>query len=1246
MELKDLVKSLRASGIDVAVEDMLDSFWLARHVEGRLFAQPTSDGLPQEAPAPVRPPPPYAQDAAIPGPDRVAPATDSRPIWPDAREKNGMRRASYGAIPAARALPDRLSFSRALRPFTVRRPSGDWTEMDEERTVDVSATIGFPFPVVRPAQQRWFTVDLVLEDDPAILVWRETLREFFKVLHHSGAFDDVRFWHLESDRRPTKDATSSDFVLVSQGGARTSTKFVAGSGVARLVLLISHGASPHWNDGSYDRLLRSWVGTSSVAIVYLLPKSDHKRAALGEAQGVCSAVKPGLPVLQLDARRFWWTVTDDGGSPFVPLVELDPASIHRFAKMQMGLGGDNPVIFLDRSRIGPSTSGSAELAQGDIERIVSALGARSPGALRLARLLSMAPFTLPVARLIQETVLGAASSPYVLAQVMLSGLVRTTSDAAIRDPERIYFQMRSVARDVLLRSLRKSEAEAAAAELEARVSAHVEKSRDRIDRYTIRYLDDHGQDTVPDFAQAFARVSRALLGDPASADDLRSKVRRFRDKFSPARLRVALDTLRRHRDVPIDPDDIDQEVWRGLLEDDLVRQNSTGEWRLRVGVSDEAVTEPAPVAPAPIKQQQVRLAEFALLLSAEGGLTAPLPDLDRDAAAFSDWLRAMGVPSENIFLLNQPGRERLERTIYDLLQRLRQSIGRRRLYLYFAGHTVQTDQVNLVVGASPRDTVPLPGLLRQIVNADTIDEIISIIDGGGLAYGRRDLLGALGIEPIRVSVKLPDTFTIVAQGGMHRTIAPRSFMSEVLEALRTATVDGYVTTRSVTDRLLKRLSSEVLIEATGESFTIYGPLPDMLPTQGQIRRVWIFSDFVEAEQAIQRAAGPPRPSGDGFNTFELVHEGTSITATMVHSPSWPDMSRSRAPDAIITIQSAYATESSDLRQVLVATDIQITQNEQIASSPRLIAAARRVADVPPNDRRLAPVVLGTVADFNLQKSTAFRFVAGHSEDTRMLVELRDEFPAAHLLAVYALRDPPNRDLSANRQVASTVALVILQSLLDVPADQQLRLPPTADAFRRADELLRRSVSQVNQAPELVQRQLDTIAKDLSAERRRNDDVWPELHRRLADAYLALASRLKQAQNLSNALQHFNIALDYCIRVEPAPLTEARLRMQIGDVLLLRGELSRNPTDLSAAVTSFEEAASLFRDAHRPEEAASADHRAQTLDRSMVRMSRSRAAAAPKSKAPARKPSPSPKTMAKARSRSKKSVKKAAKKKKK
>src|SRR5207248_2859039 len=105
----------------------------------------------------------------------------------------------------------RLNLARALRPFHKRRPSRQRQELDELRTVETTAELGgYLLPVFRPLNERWFDVDVVLEDDPAIALWRDTMRDFCQMLGDTGAFRDVRSWRLRMPIQTQAEPTVSE----------------------------------------------------------------------------------------------------------------------------------------------------------------------------------------------------------------------------------------------------------------------------------------------------------------------------------------------------------------------------------------------------------------------------------------------------------------------------------------------------------------------------------------------------------------------------------------------------------------------------------------------------------------------------------------------------------------------------------------------------------------------------------------------------------------------------------------------------------------------------------------------------------------------------------------------------------------------------------------------------------------------------------------------------------------------------
>jgi hypothetical protein len=236
-------------------------------------------------------------------------------------------KASPVAVPAGRALTGRLQMTRALRPLRQRRPSRTELALDEQSTVEATAEFGnywdperrVLYPVFRPVDRRWFDVEVVLEDDPGIGVWQDTVRDFCQMLRDTGAFRNVRWWRLRL-------LQNSSAVLENPAGRRFPAHLLAGSGVRRLVFFATHGSSIRWLDGSYARLLEPWLHASSVVLLHLLPRRSWKRTPLGDPHGMCRAEEPGVTTANLRVEPFRWMLAYDEYAPALPAAPAVPLS--------------------------------------------------------------------------------------------------------------------------------------------------------------------------------------------------------------------------------------------------------------------------------------------------------------------------------------------------------------------------------------------------------------------------------------------------------------------------------------------------------------------------------------------------------------------------------------------------------------------------------------------------------------------------------------------------------------------------------------------------------------------------------------------------------------------------------------------------------------------------------------------------------------------------------------------------------
>jgi len=470
--LQYLLELLQAAGVKPHVEDVLDVLWLAQQCrelklyETTLPAPPTADSTTQPSPdlASAR----QRAQTAMPS-VRHGKLTHEEPTSPKEPKASGSGelpvysaakwggandsiKASPVVVPAGHALPGRLSFGRALKPFRRRWASRREMELDEELTVQMTADRnGELYPVFRPRAERWFDVDVILEDDAAILVWQDVMRDLSQVLRDTGAFREVRRWRLRTQPRP---------LLEAPGGSRLSTAVIAG-GSRRLIFFVTHGSSLYWADGTYARLIEGWTRFCSIAILQVLPPHRWNRTLLGEPAGLCVALEPGIPSARLHVDPFWWSmaaVDDEAGSVLVPVAPLEAAALGEFALMQMARARRCPVVALAAAASKDDVV-TVPSEKRDVEREIALLREKSQPAFQLAVYLSAGPFTLPVARLVQEAMFGSTAEHVHLADVLLSNVLEVSSaDLEKDDPNLVYYDFQPEARRILMRSLREMDA--------------------------------------------------------------------------------------------------------------------------------------------------------------------------------------------------------------------------------------------------------------------------------------------------------------------------------------------------------------------------------------------------------------------------------------------------------------------------------------------------------------------------------------------------------------------------------------------------------------------------------------------------------------------------------------------------------------------------------------------------------------------------------------------------------------------
>lgn len=610
MNLEQFIAALDRANLDFQINDVLDALWLAgldrtltgsslalaSHSSDKTTGRPPSvtsseNGALVSAPADRR----ELDDR----PDNQATKKQSTPVFPlgDPLETGRSVKASPAMVPLGRALPNRLSLMRSLRPLRQRWPSRQALELDEERTVEATAELrnarsNAIYPKFLAQSERWFDVDVVCEDDAAIELWDDVLRDFSQMLRDTGAFRQVRLWRLRLRNVAVGGSLSVD-VLETPAQNWVRSDSLAGSGVRRLVFFASHGASRNWRNGEYGRVLGPWLHDCSVVLLHLMPYERWEFTRLGEPQGVCAADQPGSNAAVLKVEPFRFVASYDARSSALlplPVVPLDSHAMSRWAFMLMGRGRRCPVFLID-TRAGSvahePAGGELERASArDVELSVAYLRETSPEAFRLAVNLCSAPFTVSVARLIQHTMFGEAADQSHLAELFLSGLVAAKG---VKDGDGVtnarYFEIRPVARRVLLRSLRDSDAQRLATALRKQVSAYIEAITGSPISFAALVPDDSGKYDLPTWAQPFAEMAVALRGQtpgPVDGERVRELVRRFEREYPPeivgAAARLAADAERRW------PGSASQRVIDALVQAQLIQPTPGDAWSSEPGV--------------------------------------------------------------------------------------------------------------------------------------------------------------------------------------------------------------------------------------------------------------------------------------------------------------------------------------------------------------------------------------------------------------------------------------------------------------------------------------------------------------------------------------------------------------------------------------------------------------------------------------------------------------------------------------
>ncbi|MFD8571723.1 SAV_2336 N-terminal domain-related protein [Streptomyces sp. NPDC059639] len=439
--LTALAERLREAELDPGVVELADALWLAGHIDageqGRSredsakIPGATPDVGPAPVPGPLPPPPAQQQFSGEPSGLDVG----GRLFAPsgDAAQSSGLRAVPV-RVPAPPVLPDPVGLQRGLRPLQrYRAPVRASRTLDEQATAERAAQSGgLVVPVFSARRRREARLLLLMDLSTSTAVWREALDELRYVCERAGAFREVQVQYLyeDGDGRPGSAPTVGHF-----GRLRDPAQLTDPTG-RQLTLLLSDCAGPMWRSGRMQQLLHRWARSAPVAVVQPLPQSMWQRTHLPARRGV-------LHRREGPAGRFEFA-PDRGRPPVdalpVPVLALRRSSVEGWARLLSGATGQSLRTAAGWVGAVHPAAVSSVRAHQDVaarDRVRTFLHRATPPARRLAVSLTVVPLYLPVMRLMQHVVL-AGSGPEVMAEVLLSGLLRRRDDAV--DPDKVRYE--------------------------------------------------------------------------------------------------------------------------------------------------------------------------------------------------------------------------------------------------------------------------------------------------------------------------------------------------------------------------------------------------------------------------------------------------------------------------------------------------------------------------------------------------------------------------------------------------------------------------------------------------------------------------------------------------------------------------------------------------------------------------------------------------------------------------------------
>ncbi|WP_433894223.1 SAV_2336 N-terminal domain-related protein [Streptomyces sp. CA-111067] len=455
------------------MRDLADAIWLARQFgrTGSPQSPPVQARSQQAEPASVEKGPATPRDLPTP-----APAPSPTPTTTGTILRAPTPRSSVSGEPttAVRLVdrPDlrrRSELCRALKPLGVPFAAPGGSDLDEEATAEASADAETLVPVLRENREKWLDLSLVVDESTSMAVWRRTARELYELLAHLGVFRNVRAWRLDGDVGPVLSPYRAEGPLPTAPGGAHGPEALHDSTSRRLIIVLTDCVGRAWGSPRMAAALKGWQQHGHLLLVNTLPHRMRHRTLL-RPEPVRWRYIPGIGprLMARSPGRSRSAVGADTLRGAVPVVGLTPEELGVWAAGFAGVRQDwfhgRAVDVRAPAEPDPEAADEALGHAVNAERpppreIIDRFRAdASDTAFRLAGLLAAAPLTMPVMRLIQQTLL-PPSDPGHLAEVFLSGLIgRIDLEGSVHPDHHLYDFVTPGLREELLTTLNRTEA--------------------------------------------------------------------------------------------------------------------------------------------------------------------------------------------------------------------------------------------------------------------------------------------------------------------------------------------------------------------------------------------------------------------------------------------------------------------------------------------------------------------------------------------------------------------------------------------------------------------------------------------------------------------------------------------------------------------------------------------------------------------------------------------------------------------